>query len=170
MKMWYLDREQYMNLHELGKCSIVFNSWKGRTWLPSLSRQLLQLSFLDLFFVLDILPPLLSALAAFKSQKDIFGSSTWIAIITTLWTSCSMVSKAWMWSVLESQLMATPRINCNRRPKWPGSFSTTWSFSTTKIHVVQAYLDTCGGHNCHITTDLENLKTLTLKSENLLDH
>ena len=28
----------------------------------------------------------------------------------------------------------------------------------------------CGGHNCHITTNLENLKTLTRKSENLLDH
>ena len=51
--------------------------------------------------------------------------NSWIAIMTTRWTSCSMVSRAWMWSVLVSQLIATPRINCKRRPRWPGSLSTT---------------------------------------------
>ena len=30
------------NLHELSKCSVILNCWKGRAWLPSLSSQLLQ--------------------------------------------------------------------------------------------------------------------------------
>ena len=135
------------HLHQLSKSSIILNSWKRRTWFSSFSCQLLQI-FTNESFICQI------------------SSSTWIAIMTTLWTSCSMVRRAWMWSVLESQLMATPRISCKSRPKWPGSFSTTWSPICRRFNNVRSYLVV----DITVTTNLENWKTLTHKWENLLHH